>query len=59
MGSWGEGLFIFRELRNTGNCFRGAEEQAHTFEDLQSTDKKLRKNIHGFREIRALFLVIK
>ena len=27
--SWGEGLFIFRELWSTGNYFIGAGEQAH------------------------------
>ena len=30
-GFWGEGLFIFRELGSTGNYFRGAGEQTHTF----------------------------
>ena len=33
LGSWGEGLFIFRELGSTANYFRGAGEQAHTFGD--------------------------
>ena len=43
MGSWGEGLFIFRELGSTANYLRGAGEQANTFRDLGSTVKKLRK----------------
>ena len=34
LGIWGEWLFIFRELRSTGNYFRGAREQAHNFGDL-------------------------
>ena len=33
LGSWGEGLFIFRELGNTANYFMGAVEQALTFGD--------------------------
>ena len=33
LGSWGDGLFIFRELGSTANYFRGAGEQAHTFGD--------------------------
>ena len=36
--SWGEGLFIYRELGSTNNYFRGAGEQALTF-DLESTAK--------------------
>ena len=43
LGIWGEGLFIFRELGSTANYFRGATEQAHTFGDLGSTAKKLKK----------------
>ena len=43
LGIWGEGLFIFRELGSTANYFRGAGEQAHTFGDLGSTAKKLKK----------------
>ena len=31
-GSWGERLFIFKELGSTGKYFRGAGRQAHTFE---------------------------
>ena len=31
-GFLGEGLFIFTELKNTGNYFRGAKEQAHNYE---------------------------
>ena len=45
LGSWGEGLFIFRELGSTANYFRGAGEQAHNFGDLGSTAKK-KKNIN-------------
>ena len=40
LGIWGEGLFIFRELGNTANYFRGGGEQAYTFGDLGSTAKK-------------------
>ena len=36
----GFGLFIFRDLRSTGNYFRGAGEQAHSFGDLGSPAKK-------------------
>ena len=43
LGIWGEGLFIFRELGSTANYFRVAREQAHTFGDLGSTAKKLKK----------------
>ena len=43
LGIWGEGLFIFRELGSTANYFRGAGEEAHTFGDLGSTAKKLKK----------------
>ena len=41
-GTWGEGLFIFRELGSTANYFRGVGEQAHPFWDLGSTAKKLK-----------------
>ena len=37
---WGEWLFIFRDLGSTGNHFRGAGEQAHSFGDLGSPAKK-------------------
>ena len=37
LGSW-EGYF-FRELGSTGNYFREAGEQAHTFGDLRSSAK--------------------
>ena len=40
LGSWGEGLFIFRELGSAANYFRGAGEQAHNFGDLGSTAEK-------------------
>ena len=43
LGIWGEGLFIFRELGSTANYFEGAGEHAHTFGDLGSTAKKLKK----------------
>ena len=33
-------LFIFRDLGSTGNYFRGAGEQAHSFGDLGSPAKK-------------------
>ena len=39
-GIWGEWLFIFRDLRSTGNYFMGAGEQAHSFGDLGSPAKK-------------------
>ena len=47
--SWGEGLFIFRELWSTGNYFMGAGEQGHNFGDLGSTAEKLRKK--HFRDL--------
>ena len=40
LGIWGEWLFIFRDLGSTGNYFRGAGEQAHSFGDLRSPAKK-------------------
>ena len=40
LGIWGEWLFIFRDLRSTGNYFSGAGEQAHSFGDLGSPAKK-------------------
>ena len=40
LGIWGESLFIFMDLRSTGNYFRGAGEQAHSFGDLGSPAKK-------------------
>ena len=40
LGIWGEAFFIFRELVSTANNFRGAGEQAHTFDGLGSTAKK-------------------
>ena len=44
-GFWGSGewLFIFRDLGSTGNYFRGAGEQAHSFGDLGSPAKKQKK----------------
>ena len=42
-GLWGECLFILRELGSTGNSFRGFGEQAHSFGDLGSLSKKLKK----------------
>ena len=41
-GFWGS--FIFRDLGSTGNYFRGAGEQAHSFGDLGSPAKKQKKN---------------
>ena len=43
LGIWGEWLFIFRDLGSTGNYFRGAGEQAYSFEDLGSPAKKPKK----------------
>ena len=43
LGIWGEWLFIFRDLGSTGNYFRGAGEQAHSFADLGSPAKKQKK----------------
>ena len=40
---WGEWLFIFRDLRSTGNDYRGAGEQAHSFGNLGSPAKKQTK----------------
>ena len=37
---WGEWLFIFGELWNTGNYFQGFGEQAHSLGDLGSPAKK-------------------
>ena len=34
----------FRDLGGTGNYFRGAGEQAHSFGDLGSPAKKQKKN---------------
>ena len=45
LGIWGEWLFIFRELGSTGNYFQGFGEQAHSFGDLGSPAKKLKKNL--------------
>ena len=45
LGIWGEWLFIFRDLGSTGNYFRGAGEQAHSFGDLGSPAKKQKKKI--------------
>ena len=39
-GIWGEWLSFFRDLGSTGNYFRGAGEQAHSFGDLGSPAKK-------------------
>ena len=47
MGSWGEGLFIFRELGSTGDYFRGAGEQAYTFGDYVGTAEKVKKKKSG------------
>ena len=44
-GIWGEWRFIFRELENTGDYFRGAREQAHSFGDIGSLAKKQKKKI--------------
>ena len=43
LGIWGEWLFIFRDLGSTGNYFRGAGEQAHSFGDIGSPAKKAKK----------------
>ena len=40
LGIWGEGLFIFRELRSTGNYFRGARKQPHNFRESYTKVKK-------------------
>ena len=45
LGIWGEWLFIFRDLGSTGNYFRGARGQAHSFGDLGSPAKKQKKKI--------------
>ena len=47
LGSWGEWLFIFRELGGTDYYFRGAGEKSHTFGNFESIAKHLRK--HKFR----------
>ena len=43
-GIWREWLFIFRELGSTGNLFQGFGDQAHSFRDLGSPAKKLKKS---------------
>ena len=43
LGDLGEGIFIFRELRSTGNYFQGFSEQAHSFGDLGSPPKSKKK----------------
>ena len=40
LGIWREELFIFRELRSTGNYFQRFGEQTHSFEDEGSPAKK-------------------
>ena len=40
----GECLFIFRDLGSTGNYFKEAGEQAHSFGDLGSPTKKQKIN---------------
>ena len=55
LGIWGEWLFIFRDLRSTGNYFRGAGEQAHSFGDLGSPAKKQKK----IKEKPTFYLVFK
>ena len=44
LGIWGEWLFIFRELRSTGNYFQGFGEQANSFGDLGSPAKSFKKS---------------
>ena len=43
LGIWGERLFIFRELGSTGNYFQEFGEQAHSFWDLGSPEKVMKK----------------
>ena len=43
LGIWGEWLFIFMDLGSTGNYFRGAGEQTHSFGDLGSPAKKIKE----------------
>ena len=43
LGIWVEWLFIFRELGSTGNYFQGFREKAHSFGDLGSPAKKVKK----------------
>ena len=50
LGIWGEWLFIFRDLGSTGNYFRDAREQAHSFGDLGSPAKKQKKKIIIIKE---------
>ena len=40
LGIWGEGLFIFRELRSNDNHFQEFGEQVHSFGDLGSPANK-------------------
>ena len=47
LGIWGEWLFIFRDLRSTGNYFKGSGEQAHSFGDLGSPAKKQKNKGKG------------
>ena len=46
LGIWIEWLFIFRELGSTGNYFQGFGEQAHSFGDLGSLQKRFKKKSH-------------
>ena len=46
LGILGEWLFIFRELGSTGHYFQGFGEQAHSFGDLGSPAKMLKKSHH-------------
>ena len=45
LGIWGEWLFIFRELGNTGNYFQAFGVQVHSFGDLGIPAKKVKKNL--------------
>ena len=58
-GFEGAGLFIFRELGSTGNYFRGAGEEAHTFGDLGSTAKKTEEKYSGIWGDQSIILEIK
>ena len=45
LGIWGKWLYMFMELGSTCNYFQGFGGQAHSFGDLRSHAKKVKKNL--------------
>ena len=59
LGIWGEWQFISKELRSTGNYFRGAREQACNFGDYGALPKsKKDKEKPPFCSIFYKFLLL-